>query len=59
MIGGFAALGQPGGSAVVGVLACRAISFWIHTIPGYRGATSSRTPTVHEWRAADREGADE
>jgi len=40
------------------MLACMAISFWIHTIPGIAGYLKPHA-TVHEWRAADREGADE
>jgi uncharacterized protein (TIRG00374 family) len=37
MIGAFAAFGVPGGRAVVGVLAYRAISFWLPTLPGVAG----------------------
>jgi uncharacterized membrane protein YbhN (UPF0104 family) len=53
MIGALAAFGVPGGRAVVGVLAYRAISFWLPTLPGIAGylALQSR---VRSWRAADR-----
>src|SRR5438270_506204 len=34
MIGALAAFGVPGGRAVVGVLAYRAVSFWLPTLPG-------------------------
>jgi uncharacterized membrane protein YbhN (UPF0104 family) len=52
MIGALAAFGVPGGRAVVGVLAYRAISFWLPTLPGIAGylALQSR---VRSWRAAD------
>lgn len=52
MIGAFVAFGVPGGRAVVGVLAYRAISFWLPTIPGIVGYVRLRS-TVHEWQAAD------
>lgn len=52
MIGAFAAFGVPGGQAVVGVLAYRAISFWLPTLPGIAGYVSLRG-TVKEWQAAD------
>jgi uncharacterized protein (TIRG00374 family) len=52
MIGAFAAFGVPGGRAVVGVLAYRAISFWLPTLPGIAGYLSLRG-TVKEWHAAD------
>ncbi len=57
MIGAFAAFGVPGGRAVVGVLAYRAISFWIPTIPGIFGYIQLRS-TVREWRLEDGEPAD-
>jgi uncharacterized protein (TIRG00374 family) len=52
MIGAFAAFGVPGGRAVVGVLAYRAISFWLPTIPGIAGYFRLRS-TVRGWRVAD------
>jgi uncharacterized protein (TIRG00374 family) len=52
MIGAFAAFGLPGGRAVVAVLAYRAISFWLPTLPGIAGYLSLRG-TVKEWQAAD------
>lgn len=52
MIGAFAAFGVPGGRAVVGVLAYRAISFWLPTLPGLAGYLSLRS-TVKGWQAAD------
>ena len=54
MIGAFAAFGVPGGRAVVGVLAYRAISFWIPTLPGVFGYIKLRK-TVRGWRLADGE----
>lgn len=57
MIGAFVAFGLPGGRAVVGVLAYRAISFWLPTIPGIVGYFKLRA-TVHGWRVADGERAD-
>lgn len=57
MIGAFAAFGVPGGRAVVGVLAYRAISFWLPTIPGIAGYLRLRS-TVRGWRFADGEHAD-
>jgi len=56
MIGSFAASGSQVGRAVVGVLACRAISFWLPTIPGIVGYFRLRS-AVHDWRQADREAA--
>jgi uncharacterized protein (TIRG00374 family) len=52
MIGAFAAFGVPGGRAVVGVLAYRAISFWLPTIPGVVGYLRLRI-TVRGWQLAD------
>jgi uncharacterized protein (TIRG00374 family) len=52
MIGAFVAFGMPAGRAVVGVLAYRAISFWLPTLPGIGGYLRLRS-TVREWRAAD------
>ncbi len=54
MIGAFAAFGLPGGRAVVAVLAYRAISFWLPTLPGIVGYLSLRG-TVKGWQAADEE----
>jgi uncharacterized protein (TIRG00374 family) len=56
MIGAFAAFGIPVGRAVVAVLAYRAISFWLPTIPGIAGYFKLRA-TVRAWREADREPA--
>jgi uncharacterized membrane protein YbhN (UPF0104 family) len=52
MIGAFAAFGVPGGSAVVAVLAYRAISFWLPTVPGVVGYLRLRG-TVRSWQSAD------
>ena len=52
MIGAFVAFGIPGGRAVVGVLAYRAISFWLPTLPGIGGYIGLRK-TVKGWQAAD------
>jgi uncharacterized protein (TIRG00374 family) len=54
MIGAFAAFGIPAGSAVVAVLAYRAISFWLPTLPGVIGYLELRS-TVKRWRAEDPE----
>jgi uncharacterized protein (TIRG00374 family) len=56
MIGAFAAFDVPVGRAVVAVLAYRAISFWLPTIPGIVGYIRLRS-TVRAWRNADREPA--
>jgi uncharacterized protein (TIRG00374 family) len=53
MIGAFAAFGLPTGRAVVGVLAYRAIAFWLPTIPGIAGYLKLRV-TVRGWQLADR-----
>jgi uncharacterized protein (TIRG00374 family) len=53
MIGAFVAFGLPASSAVIGVLAYRAISFWLPTLPGIVGYLALRS-TVRKWRAADR-----
>jgi uncharacterized protein (TIRG00374 family) len=55
MIGAFAALGVPGGKAVVAVLAYRAISFWLPTLPGIAGYVRLRGK-VRGWRLADETG---
>jgi uncharacterized protein (TIRG00374 family) len=52
MIGAFAAFGVPGGQAVIGVLAYRAISFWLPTLPGVIGYISLRA-TVRHWQEED------
>jgi uncharacterized protein (TIRG00374 family) len=52
MIGAFVAFGIPAGSTIVAVLAYRAISFWLPTIPGIIGYLKLRS-TVHQWRAED------
>jgi uncharacterized protein (TIRG00374 family) len=57
MIGAFAAFGVPAGRAVVGVLAYRAISFWLPTIPGIIGYLRLRV-TVRGWQIADAEQVD-
>jgi uncharacterized protein (TIRG00374 family) len=54
MIGAFIAFGVPASSAVVAVLAYRAISFWLPTLPGIAGYLALRS-TVRRWRAADAE----
>ena len=61
MIGAFAAFGEPAGRAVIAVLAYRAISFWLPTLPGIGGYVTLRS-TVRGWRMADeqiREGLSE
>jgi uncharacterized protein (TIRG00374 family) len=50
MIGAFVAFGIPARSAVVAVLAYRAISFWLPTLPGITGYLALRS-TVHRWQA--------
>lgn len=57
MIGAFAAFGMPGARAVVGVLAYRAISFWLPTVPGIVGYLRLRI-TVRHWQLADAERID-
>ena len=54
MIGAFAAFGIPAGRTVVAVLAYRAISFWLPTLPGIGGYVTLRS-TVRGWRIADTE----
>jgi uncharacterized protein (TIRG00374 family) len=54
MIGAFAAFGVPAGRAVIAVLAYRAISFWLPTLPGIAGYVTLRS-TVRGWRDADTE----
>jgi uncharacterized membrane protein YbhN (UPF0104 family) len=52
MIGAFVAFGIPGGAAVVAVLAYRAISFWLPTIPGIAGYLGLRKK-VRMWERED------
>ncbi len=54
MIAVFVAFGIPAGKAVIAVLAYRAISFWLPTLPGILGYFALRS-TVKRWRAADSE----
>ncbi len=54
MIGAFVAFGIPASSAIIAVLAYRAISFWLPTLPGIVGYLALRS-TVHRWQAADSE----
>ena len=49
MIGAFIAFDVPARSAVVAVLAYRAISFWLPTLPGIAGYLALRS-TVRRWR---------
>ena len=51
MVGVFIAFGVPAGQAVVGVLAYRAISFWLPTLPGVAGYLGLRR-TVRGWEIA-------
>ena len=50
MIGALIAFGAPGSLAVLGVLAYRAISFWLPTLPGAISYLRLRR-TVARWRA--------
>jgi uncharacterized membrane protein YbhN (UPF0104 family) len=52
MIGAFVAFGVPADRAVIAVLAYRAISFWLPTLPGVAGYLTLRS-TVRSWRDAD------
>ena len=52
MIAAFVAFGVPAGSALIAVLAYRAISFWLPTLPGIAGYLALRS-TVRKWRVAD------
>jgi uncharacterized protein (TIRG00374 family) len=56
MIGAFVAFGMPGGTAVVGVLAYRAISFWLPTLPGVFGYLALRK-RVRRWQEENQDGA--
>jgi uncharacterized protein (TIRG00374 family) len=57
MIGAFAAFGLPAGRAVVAVLAYRAISFWLPTLPGIAGYLSLRK-TVKDWQGGEGDATD-
>lgn len=52
MIGALAAFGVHADEAIVGVLAYRAISFWLPTLPGIGGYLALRA-TVRTWTADD------
>jgi uncharacterized membrane protein YbhN (UPF0104 family) len=52
MIGAFAAFGVPASRALVAVLAYRAISFWLPTLPGIAGYVALRSK-VRGWRRDD------
>jgi uncharacterized protein (TIRG00374 family) len=52
MIGAFVAFGLPADRALIGVLAYRAISFWLPTLPGVVGYVTLRS-TVRRWRVVD------
>lgn len=52
MIGAFVAFGVPGSRALIGVLAYRAISFWLPTLPGVGGYFALRS-TVRSWHDED------
>jgi len=54
MIGAFVAFGVPADRAVIAVLAYRAISFWLPTLPGIAGYVGLRS-TVRTWQAVDAE----
>jgi uncharacterized membrane protein YbhN (UPF0104 family) len=54
MIGAYVAFGVPAGRTVIAVLAYRAISFWLPTLPGVGGYFTLRS-TVRSWRIADGE----
>jgi uncharacterized protein (TIRG00374 family) len=52
MIGAFVAFGLHASTAIIAVLAYRAISFWLPTLPGIVGYLALRS-TVRRWREAD------
>ncbi len=52
MIGAFVAFGVSAQSAVIAVLAYRALSFWLPTLPGIAGYLALRN-TVRRWREED------
>jgi uncharacterized protein (TIRG00374 family) len=57
MIGAFVAFGVPAGHAVIAVLAYRAISFWLPTLPGIAGYLALRN-SVRRWREEDRRSSE-
>jgi uncharacterized protein (TIRG00374 family) len=57
MFGAFVAFGVPAGSALIGTLAYRAISFWIPTLPGVFGYVALRK-TVRRWQEEDQAEGD-
>ncbi len=57
MIGAFAAFGVPVQTAVVAVLAYRAFSFWLPTLPGVVAYLQLRR-TVSRWRTAEARAAE-
>ena len=57
MIGAFAAFGVPVQTAVVAVLAYRAFSFWLPTLPGAVAYLQLRR-TVNRWRTAEAPAAE-
>ncbi|MFL5859241.1 MAG: YbhN family protein [Solirubrobacteraceae bacterium] len=54
MIGAFVAFGIPADKAVIAVLAYRAISFWLPTLPGIVGYIALRS-TVRGWQSSEAE----
>lgn len=58
MIGALVAFGIPADRAIVGVLAYRAISFWLPTLPGIAAYLALRAK-VRSWRLADADGLEE
>ncbi|HEY5319016.1 MAG TPA: flippase-like domain-containing protein, partial [Solirubrobacteraceae bacterium] len=52
MIGAFVAFGLHASTAIIAVLAYRAISFWLPTLPGIAGYLALRT-TVRRWQEDD------
>jgi uncharacterized protein (TIRG00374 family) len=52
MIGAFVAFGSHASTAIIAVLAYRAISFWLPTLPGIVGYLALRS-TVRRWQEAD------
>jgi hypothetical protein len=54
MIGAFIAFGVDPATAVLAVLAYRAIAFWLPTLPGLVAYFQLRR-TMGEWKAADAE----
>jgi uncharacterized protein (TIRG00374 family) len=56
MIGAFVAFGEHASTAIIAVLAYRAISFWLPTLPGIVGYIALRS-RVRQWREDDGRGA--